>query len=353
MRNGWMRWLAVVIGIVLVGALWWNQNQGIVPAAAPVRTEVLIQGRTMGTIFQVKVITAGETGLPELDAAINRRLFEINQSMSTYIEDSEISRFNRWADPTKQFPISKDFLQVMTAARRLYEVTGGAWDGTIDPLVNLWGFGRVFKERGVPPKEQIEALLPTVGFDMIEVSEQGYLVKKNPAVSLDLGSIAKGYGVDVVAREIEAAGYTDYLVEIGGEIYAAGRRADGQRWRIGINKPQKTAAYNEVYKVSELENRAFATSGDYRNFFEVDGKRYSHVLDPRTGWAVANGVVSVSTLADSCTVADGLATAVMVMGHEKGLELVNRLEKVECLIVVENPDGTLNDHYSEGFMVVE
>ncbi|MFW5637387.1 MAG: FAD:protein FMN transferase [Thermodesulfobacteriota bacterium] len=353
MRKGMIRWLAAVIGIVLVGAVWWHQNQGVVPAAAPVRTEVVIQGRTMGTIFQVKVITDGDTDPAELDAAINRRLVEINRSMSTYIEDSEISRFNQWADPTKKFPISEDFLQVMTVARRLHELTDGAWDGTIDPLVNLWGFGRVFKERGVPPKEQIETLLPTVGFDMIEISEEGYLVKKNPAVSLDLGSIAKGYGVDVVAREIEAAGYTDYLVEIGGEVYAAGRRADGERWRIGINKPQKTAAYNEVYKVSELENRAFATSGDYRNFFEVDGKRYSHVLDPRTGWAVANGVVSVSILADSCTFADGLATAVMVMGHEKGLELVNRLEKVEGLIVVADGDGGLRDYYSQGFAVVE
>lgn len=348
-----MRWLAVIVGIVLVGAVWWNQNQGMVPAAPPVRTEVVIQGRTMGTIFQVKVITEGETELPDLDAAINRRLKAINQSMSTYIEDSEISRFNQWADPTKKFPISKDFLKVMTVARQLYELTDGAWDGTIDPLVNLWGFGRVFKVRGVPPKEQIETLLPTVGFDMIEISEEGYLVKQNPAVSLDLGSIAKGYGVDVVARVIEDAGYTDYLVEIGGEVYAAGRRADGERWRIGINKPQKTAAYNEVYKVSELENRAFATSGDYRNFFEADGKRYSHVLDPRNGWAVANGVVSVSILADSCTVADGLATAVMVMGHEKGLELVNRLAGVEGLIVVVDVDGGLRDYYSEGFVVVE
>jgi FAD:protein FMN transferase len=344
----------VVLSMLLPAAVWmWGCEKEAAVSAAPVRTEGLIQGRTMGTIFQVKVITDGEADLTELDAAVNRRLMAINQSMSTYMEDSEISRFNQWADPTKKFPISEDFLKVLTVARRLYELTDGAWDGTIDPLVNLWGFGRVFKERGVPPKEQIEVLLPTVGFDMIEISQEGYLVKKNPAVSLDLGSIAKGYGVDVVAREIEAAGYTDYLVEIGGEVYAAGRRADGERWRIGINKPQKTAAYNEVYKVSELENRAFATSGDYRNFFEVDGKRYSHVLDPRTGYAVANGVVSVSILADSCTVADGLATAVMVMGHEKGLELVNRLEKVEGLIVVVDVEGGVRDYYSEGFVVVE
>ena len=139
---------------------------------------------------------------------------------------------------------------------------------------------------------------------------------------------------------------------IGGEIYAAGYRRDNTRWRIGINRPRPDAAFNAVYKVVALHNRGFATSGDYRNFFEVKGVRYSHVIDPRTGFPVSNGVVSVSITSSDCTTADGLATAVLVMGVEKGLELINRLNGVEGFIVVERPNGQLTDHHSKGFEVI-
>jgi thiamine biosynthesis lipoprotein len=146
-----------------------------------------------------------------------------------------------------------------------------------------------------------------------------------------------------------AKGFKNYLVEIGGEIYAAGLRPDGQRWRVGINRPQKEAAFNEVYKVVPITNQAFATSGDYRNFFELDGVRYSHVIDPRSGFPVSNGVVSVSIIADTCTLAVGLATAIMVMGAEKGIRLADRLPNVEAFIVVENANGNLQNFSSQGF----
>jgi thiamine biosynthesis lipoprotein len=164
-----------------------------------------------------------------------------------------------------------------------------------------------------------------------------------------LNAIAKGFGVDQISELLAAAGFQNYLVEIGGEVFAAGVRADGKNWRVGINRPRKDAAFNEVYKAVSIANRAFATSGDYRNFFEIDGVRYSHVIDPRSGYPVSNGVVSVSIIADNCTLADGLATAIMVMGAEKGVQLVNRLDNVECFIVIENPDGCLLDLYSPGF----
>jgi thiamine biosynthesis lipoprotein len=163
----------------------------------------------------------------------------------------------------------------------------------------------------------------------------------------DLNAIAKGFAVDEVSRLISAAGFENYLVEIGGEVYAAGVRPDGKNWRVGINRPQKDATINEVYKAVSIYNQAFATSGDYRNFFEIDGVRYSHVIDPRTGYPVSNGVVSVSIIADNCTLADGLATAIMVMGAEKGIALVNRLDNVECFIIVEKSDGRLVDFYSK------
>jgi thiamine biosynthesis lipoprotein len=191
--------------------------------------------------------------------------------------------------------------------------------------------------------------MKNIGFDRIRIAEPNFLVKNPATVTLDLNSIAKGFAVDRVSGLLAGGGFENYLVEIGGEIYAAGVRADGKNWRVGINRPQPDAAFNEVYKAVSLANRAFATSGDYRNFFEIDGVRYSHVIDPRTGYPVSNGVVSVSIIADNCTLADGLATAIMVMGPEKGLQLVNQLNNVECFIVVEKPDGRLLDFYSQGF----
>jgi thiamine biosynthesis lipoprotein len=168
-------------------------------------------------------------------------------------------------------------------------------------------------------------------------------------VTLDLSSIAKGYGVDAVAEVIREEGFRNFLVEIGGEVYGSGSRRDGRPWRVGINRPQPDAAPDEIYRVAPLRDAAFATSGDYRSFFVLDGVRYSHVLDPRTGRPVANGVVSVSVLAPDCTLADSLATAVMVMGVEEGLALLERLPGVEGLVVVETENGRLQDHATSGF----
>jgi thiamine biosynthesis lipoprotein len=218
----------------------------------------------------------------------------------------------------------------------------------VNPLVDLWGFGRSGRAGRRPPAEKIEALRSGIGFRKIEIRDSGALVKRRAEVTLDLSSIAKGYGVDQVAGEIRSAGFSDFLVEIGGEVFAAGLRADGRKWRIGINRPKTDARFNEVHQVVSLSDQALATSGDYRNFFIQDGMRYSHIIDPQTGYPVANGVVSASILADNCTLADGLATAVVVMGAEKGLELLNRLEHVHGLIVTESPDGTLTDHVSRG-----
>jgi thiamine biosynthesis lipoprotein len=269
--------------------------------------------------------------------------------MSTYRPDSEISRFNRSNDPGAAFAVSADFLQVMNVAGRLYRLSDGAWDGTVYPLVSLWGFGAAEAAGRVPSEAEIQDLLPRVGFDKIRVSPSGFLSKTVAGVTLDLASIAKGFGVDQVAAVVREAGVENYLVEIGGEVYAAGRRADGRRWRIGINRPSARAPLNAVYRVVELQDRAFATSGDYRNFFVYEGVRYSHVIDPRTGRPVANGVVSVSVVSDTCTLADGLATAVMVMGPRAGVDLVERIPNTECLVVIETPQSGLRDIASSGF----
>jgi thiamine biosynthesis lipoprotein len=311
--------------------------------------EHLIQGRTMGTTYHITVVPRGSEDLNGLKAKIERRLLEINQVFSTYDKGSEISRFNALTRAGEKFSVSDDFMRVMRVAHKIYRLSGGAWDGTINPLVDLWSFGPTQREPRMPPAESIKSLLPKIGFDHIQIIEPNFLAKKLASVTLDLNAIAKGFAVDEVASLIAANGIKNCLVEIGGEVFAAGLRLDGKRWRVGINRPQKEAAFNAIYKVVSISNQAFATSGDYRNFFELDGVRYSHVIDPRSGYPVSNGIVSVSIIADNCTLADGLATAIMVMGAEKGLDLANRLDNVECFIVTERSKGLLTNLQSKGF----
>jgi len=318
----------------------------IILAGCGLKKEVRISGKTMGTIYTIKVVTWFYEDTEDLKENIESRLEAINRSMSTYRKDSEISRFNAFRNTKDNFHISEDFHHVMTIAEKLHTLTGRAWDGTVKPLVNLWGFGASDRKNKIPEEREVKAMLADIGFDSIQISQNLYLKKKKATVSLNLASIAKGYAVDEVAAIIKEKGANNFLVEIGGEVYASGLRKDGEPWKVGINTPRKDAAVDQVYKAVALQNQALATSGDYRNYFEIDGKRYSHVIDPKTGYPVNNGVVSVSIIADTCTFADGLATAVMVMGHEKGLSLVNGMPKVECLIVVLEQNGKLTDHYS-------
>ena len=313
------------------------------------KKESLISGDTMGTTYHIKVVTGNFTNISNLKSMIDQRLEQINRSMSTWIKDSEISRFNDLKNAGEKIEVSDDFLQVMIVAAELYRQSAGAWDATVNPLVNLWGFGNTGLTNTIPPTETITRLVSDLGFKYIQIVENRYLAKKKGSISLDLGSIAKGYAVDKIAELIERDGIRNFLVEIGGEVYAAGTRMDGQPWKIGINTPLPDAPHDQVYKAISIKDKAFATSGDYRNFFEINGKRYSHIIDPRTGYPVDNGVVSVSVIADTCTFADGLATALMVMGPEKGLALVNRLDRVECLIIVRNIGEQLVEYYSSGF----
>jgi len=313
------------------------------------QTEQMLAGRTMGTTYHITVVADAVERIKGLQEKIDRRLDAINRVFSTYIKDSEISRFNAFGAAGEKFQVSDDFMQVMRVAKKIYRLSEGAWDGTVNPLVDLWSFGPTKRDPKMPPANDIKALMQNIGFNLIQIEDPHFLIKNLASVTLDLNAIAKGFAVDQISELIAGTGFEHYLVEIGGEVYAAGVRADGKKWRVGINRPRKDAAFNEVYKAVSIADRAFATSGDYRNFFEIGGVRYSHVIDPRSGYPVSNGVVSVSVIADNCTLADGLATAIMVMGAEKGIQLVDRLDNVECVIVVENSGGGLLDFYSSGF----
>lgn len=311
--------------------------------------EHVINGKTMGTTYQVKVICSRFKSISKLQQRIDERLEQINQSMSTYRKESEISRFNALKDVDTPFSVSADFLAVLVVAKELHRISHGAWDGTVNPLVNLWGFGKDGTITRIPSDGTVQAALGLVGFDQIAITSDGRLIKKRAGVSLDLGSIAKGYGVDQVAGVLREMGFEDFLVEIGGEIFAAGLRLDGKQWRVGINQPSRQAALDAVYAVIGLKDKAMATSGDYRNFYQIGDRVYSHIIDPATGYPVQNGVVSASVIADNCTLADGLATSLMVMGPEAGVALLDRLPDVQGLIVVRRKDGGLENFPSLGF----
>ena len=336
-----IRGAALLLGLLAV----------LVCSACQPKRELRLSGKTMGTTYHIKVVAGLFTSGTDLQEQIDERLAAINRSMSTYDPESEISRFNGLRSTGEIFTPSDDFFNVMQVAAELHRLTEGAWDGTLDPLINLWGFGRNGPIDKIPEDDAIHRALTHVGFDRILVdSSSGTLSKTDPAVTLDLASIAKGYGVDEIARLLGRRRFSHFLVEIGGEVYARGRRKDGKPWRVGINRPESGAAFNDVYRAVPLADRAMATSGDYRIFFQIGDRSYAHILDPRTGRPVTDGVVSATVVAANCTVADGLATALMVMGPEKGVALVDRLASVECLIVVRQPDGTLTDYPSSGFV---
>ena len=294
-------------------------------------TEVLLTGKTMGTYYRIKFIPDRQVSKALWEKKVDVRLKEVNARLSMYQKDSELSRFNR-TPRGKAFRISSDFHQVLLQCKTLYGISHGAWDGTVKPLVDLWGFGVKKSVRTLPPVDKIAAALKKVGFDKLMLADRT-LTKTAPGITLDLGSIAKGYGVDEIARLFREGGIKNCLVDIGGELAGFGVNKKEKPWVVGISKPEKKALSSGLYDAVRLENRAVATSGNYRNFFELNGKTYSHIIHPAKGWPVENQVVSASVIAETCTQADGLATALMVMDTPKAIAMIESLPDVECLII--------------------
>jgi FAD:protein FMN transferase len=308
--------------------------------------EYTIQGRTMGTFYTVKLVSSRQQSTDLWQKKIDTRLAQVNAGLSMYDPESDLSRFNR-TEPGQPFRLSRDFARVMDTARSVFTLTDGAWDGTVKPLVDLWGFGTREPADSLPDPGDITNALALTGFQHLTF-ENTHVKKTKPGITLDLGSIAKGYGVDAIAGVLTESDIDDFLVEIGGELYGSGRNRLKKPWSVGITHPLKTGTDGGFYKVVNLENRAIATSGDYRNYFEIQGKIYSHIIDPKTGFPVDNQVVSASVIADTCTFADALATALMVMDPEDSLALVDSLEHVECLIIQKTPAG-FTEFASRGF----
>lgn len=311
--------------------------------------EIRLSGKTMGTVYHITVLAPFFSSAEQLEQKINQRLEKINQRLSTYDKDTEISRFNALDQPGKSFRPSTDLAAMIQLGQKLSALTDGAWDGTIRPLVRLWGFDDQSPPSEKPDQAAIDKALQCVGFDQIQVLPSGEIVKQKPCLVLDFASIAKGYGVDQLVALLRDNGLYNFIVEIGGEVFAAGTKKDGRPWRVGINLPDPAAPVDLVRRSRTLSDQAIATSGDYRNFFTINDTTYCHVLDPQTGYPVTTGIVSASVTAATCALADGLATALMVMGVPDGLDLINSLAGTECLITVRHPDGSYRDYYSNQF----
>ncbi|HAD44325.1 FAD:protein FMN transferase [Alloalcanivorax venustensis] len=292
-----------------------------------------LSGPTMGTSWSVKFTGTPENGVPALKSAIESSLEDINQEMSTYLPDSAISRFNG-LEAGGSLVLPSDFAMVLDEALGLAEATDGAYDVTVGPLVNLWGFGPDPERFEPPAAEDIEAARRRVGWHKLKLDDR--TLTQPGGVYLDLSSIAKGFAVDKLAHLLEKAGISNYLVEIGGELRASGTKPQGLPWRVAVERP--IPGVREVEKVVPLRDLAIASSGDYRNFFEKDGKLYSHTLDPRTGRPVEHKLGSVTVLHSSCATADGLATALTVLGPEKGLAFAEERE-LAVLFIVRTDDG--------------
>lgn len=320
------------------------------------RQTVTLQGPTMGTTWSVKVVATTPEQSREavaLQPAIEALLERVNDLMSTYRKESELSRFNRHAS-SEPFPVSPETAAVVRRALEIGAATEGAFDVTLGPVIDLWGFDDQGRRSEPPPAEDLAKARARAGLDKIRVQDSS-LVKTQPDVDLNLSGIAKGYGVDAVFERVSKAGFEDVLVEIGGEVRASGRNADGQPWRLGINVPRSDADPTAVLVTVPLDDQALATSGDYRNFFEAGGRRYSHIIDPPTGAPVQHDLVSVSVLADDTTTADALATAGLVLGEERMRKVLReRFPGVEALFVhASEGAGELKVSKTDGFPTLQ
>ncbi|MFD0979694.1 FAD:protein FMN transferase [Tropicimonas aquimaris] len=276
-----------------------------------------LEGETMGTTYHVVAVDVPEDVTEtQLAVAVEETLEAVNASMSNWDPNSEVSLFN--ADTgTDPVEISAEFAHVMAAANDIHAMSNGKFDVTLFPLIELWGFGAKKPGDPIPSDAEIAAALEHVGQARFLTLYEGTLAKSDPAVSVNLSAIAKGYGNDAVAEALRGFGVENYLVEIGGDLVAAGVNDKGEPWKIGIETPD--AASNAVEMVLPVSDLGMATSGDYRNFFEQDGVRYSHLIDPTTGRPVTHRATSVTVLAESGMVADALATAMMVLGEDEGM----------------------------------
>lgn len=302
-------------------------------SCTPAPQQISVSGETMGTTYHIRYVTANPNHSPErVKERVDAVLEQVNSQMSTYAPNSELSLFNQ-RKTTEPVVISRSLETVVRRALEIGEETDGLLDVTVGPLVNLWGFGPLGRPEQVPTEQQLLEVRDQVGYQYLTV-ENHQLTKAVPDLYVDLSTIAKGYGVDRVAILLEQMEIRNYLVEIGGEMRMRGTKPGEQPWRIAVEQP--VTLDRAVQRIIEPGNNAVATSGDYRNYFEEDGVRYSHIIDPRTGYPIQHNLVSVTVISETCMDADAYATALTVMGAEKALEFANQKGLAVLLVTREN-----------------
>lgn len=298
------------------------------------------EGKVFGTFYHMVYQYPNEDGL---QAEILEKLKEFDFSLSTYNPESVISKVNQ-NDST--VVLDDYFTTCFKTSEQIAKVTDGAFDWTVAPLVNAWGFG--FKNKLEPEEIPVDSLLQVVGYQKVRL-EAGKVIKEDPRIMFDASAIAKGYGVDVVADFLESKGITNYMVEIGGEIRVKGNSNKNRLWRVGIDKPidDPTSLSRQIQDVLELKNGAMATSGNYRQFYVKDGKKYAHTIDPRLGYPVQHSLLSASVVAPTCMKADAYATAFMVLGLEKSVEIVQNDPELDAYFIYTDEKGALASFTSE------
>ena len=297
-------------------------------------------GLIFGTMYSVTYQSK-----TDLKTSIDSMLTVFDGSLSPFNDTATISRINR----NERVIADELFATVFRKSMEVSEATGGAFDITVAPLVNAWGFG--FKQGSFPDSMMVDSLLQLTGYEKVSMNEQGEVVKQDERMMLNCSAIAKGYAVDVIANLLKSKGVKNMMVDIGGEVVVHGKNPKEKKWRIGINKPvdDSLATNQELERIVEITDAAIATSGNYRNFYYNNGKKYAHTIDPSTGYPVQHSLLSATVVANDCMTADAYATAFMVMGVEKALEIAESNPAIEAFFIFSNEEGNLQTCQTSGF----
>ncbi|MCF7808473.1 MAG: FAD:protein FMN transferase [Candidatus Marinimicrobia bacterium] len=312
--------------------------------------EFSINGSTMGTSYHITIVgdSIGTYERSQIGTLVDSVLIDYNHILSTYEDESEISVFNQ-QETTFPIQVSSDLIRVTRVGLELCQRSAGAFDITVMPIVNFFGFGFEEGRDRFPTIDEIDAWLELTGCDKIEINANN-LRKTDPRVSIDLSAIAKGDAADVVTAYLMSRGYKNLFVEIGGEIMTRGVNRYGKSWKIGIDRPTFGGAPGaDLQHIIELADMGVATSGDYRNYREVEGRRITHMIDPRSGSPITHNLASVTVVSDKCLYADGLATAVMVLGAEEGLRWLEDYPGAEGLLITRASNGEYHESMTSGF----
>ena len=331
----------------LVGALLLLVACGAPSAPPPLDTH-RVAGKAFGTTWTVQ--WRGDDAVrPRVETAVVDALARVDARMSTWRDDSELSLVRASEGPV---PVSAETAQVVRAALALAEATDGAFDPTVQPLMELWGFHGERRD-ALPSDEEVAAVRERVGFEKVDVSAvDGQWTVDSGGTALDLSAIAKGHGVDAVSRALAQLGLPDHYVEVGGEVRVHGRGPSGVGWRLGVDVPEAGSLPGQRFAaIVELTNAAMATSGNYRNVYEVDGQRVVHTMDPRLARPATSDAASVTVVAPTCRAADGWATALMVLGTDRGLALIDERPELEAL-VLQVSEGGFEQRVSRGMDVL-